>query len=100
MSDAFARQVASELSFAGLNAVTWDSGGGNVGVGICPGDVPPDEVRFFFGTADSTWAGEVLDDEGNTIAGLATTVSSEASEPRAVAAGIIRALADYVMTRP
>jgi hypothetical protein len=74
MSEELCEQVASELSSSGMNAVSWDSGGGTVGVGIAPGDTPPGELRFFFGTAGPTWAGELLDDDGETVGKLHTDV--------------------------
>jgi len=99
-TEAQAEHVARSLRRNGLNAVSWDSGGGMVGIGIAPGGTPPDELRFFFGTADEQWAGEVLAEEGETIAGVATDVDSDESDPEIVAAGIFRALAAYVSHQP
>jgi len=74
------------------------SGGGNVGRGNLPRRCAPVEFGSLWNSRCDM--GRKLDDDGNTIAGLTTTVSSESSQPREVAVGIIRALADYVMTRP
>lgn len=90
-----AEEVARCLRTFGLNAVSWDSGGGMIGVGIAVGDSPPDELRYFFGTAAETWAGEVLDDVGEVETGLTTTVASSVTDAAQVAAGILQALADF-----
>jgi hypothetical protein len=99
MSEELCERVAQELTWSGMNAVSWDSGGGMFGVGIAPGDTPPDELRFFFGTAGSTWAGELLDDDGETIGELHTDVSSDSAQPREIASGVLRAIADFARTR-
>ena len=88
-------QVAEVLRSLGLNALSWDAGGGMVGVGVAPGGTPPDELRFFFGTADSVWAGELLDEEGEVIGSLSTSVPSAEPHPAQIAAGIVQAIGKF-----
>lgn len=99
MSEMLCKQVAEELRLSGLNAVCWDSGGGVFGIGVAPGGTPPDELRFFFGTAGEFWAGEVFDDDGEVADSAITDVPSDSDEPLLVAAGILRALSDRAMSR-
>ncbi|MBE0610055.1 MAG: hypothetical protein IH609_11770 [Dehalococcoidia bacterium] len=90
-------KVAAKLRALGLNAVSWNSGGGVEGVGIAPGGTPPDELLFYFGTADDVWAGEVLSDDGEVTGGVATTVDSASVNPDEIATGILRAIAEYAV---
>jgi hypothetical protein len=95
LDEATAAHIAESLRSFGLNAVSWDSGGGIIGVGIAPGGTPPDELRFFFGTAAETWAGEVLNGDGEVEAGLTTSVPTSTKDTSAIAASILYALADF-----
>jgi hypothetical protein len=98
MSVELVQLVAAQLRQAGLNAVVWDSGGGAIGVGICPGDAPPDSLRFFFGTADANWSGEVIEDDGETVGSIETNVSTQSTEPGEIAAAIILGIGHFVQT--
>ncbi len=91
--DEICDRVATELRALGFNAVSWDSGGGMVGVGIARGDSPPDELTFFFGTAGASWEGEVLDDAGENVGSMTTSVDADSDDPRAIAAAIAQAIA-------
>lgn len=93
-------EVVEILRTCGVNATEWDSGGGMVGIAVCRGDAPPDEASFYFGDADTTWAAEVLDEEGNQIGDLPTGVDTESEDPNALAAGILQALAEYALSLP
>ncbi len=93
-----AEEEARELRRLGLNAVCWDCGGGTQGVGIAPGGTQPDYLRFYFGTAADTWAGEVLDDDGNVVGGIVTSVNSASQDLQVIAAGILDGLADLART--
>jgi len=89
-------QTAEALRAVGLNATTWDSGGGIEGIAIAAGDEPLDEPRFFFGTAGSQWAGEVLEESSY---GVTTDVPASETDPKRIASGIILALSRYVARR-
>lgn len=99
VSEDLCLQVAREMRWAGVNAVPWDSGGGVGGIGIAPGDTPPDEIRFFFGTADSTWAGELLDENGDVAGSLATRVPSTSTDPVQIANAIMMSIASLLLTQ-
>lgn len=99
MSEMLCKQVAEEMRRSGMNAVCWDSGGGVFGVGVARGGTPPDELRFFFGTADAQWEGEVLGEDGEVVEGLHIGIPSESNDPRRIAAGIFRAIADYAQAK-
>ena len=80
---------------AGLNAAAWDSGGSTQGVGINRTENPSDGFALFFGTAGSTWAGEVLDD-GEVVGAVETAIPSESEEVDRIADGIVSAIADFM----
>ncbi len=85
-------QVAGVLQSLGMNAVTWDADGA-VGVGLAPGGTPPEELRFFFGTAASVWSGELFDDEAKSCGRYQPHSRPASREPGIIAAGIVQAIA-------
>jgi hypothetical protein len=87
--------AADILRQRGVNAATWDSGGGMIGIAIGRGGEPMDEPLFFFGTAGPAWAAEVVDEP---LMSLPTDVPSWEGNPSEIARGILVALADHSRT--
>jgi hypothetical protein len=83
--------VVRILRACGLNAAVADTGGGIACIAVASPDGDLSQPRFLFGTAGESWAAEV-DDERS---GLVTTVSSDESDPRPIAFGILEALAHF-----
>lgn len=83
--------VAVLLRQGGVNAGWQDTGGGTYCVVIADADGDVDEPRFWFGTADESWAGQV---DGSPSA-LWTDVPSSENSPERIAEGILAALARF-----
>lgn len=84
-------EVVRILRACGLNAGISDTGGGILCIAVASPDGDLSEPRFMFGTAAEKWAAEVEDEP----AGLVTSVSSTASDPRAIAFGVLEAIARF-----
>jgi hypothetical protein len=86
-------ETVEALRAFGVNAATWDSGGGMEGIAIAADEQSVDEPQFFFGTAGSHWAGEVLEAPSE---GVTTDVPANETDPKRIASGIILALGRYM----
>ena len=76
-----------------FNAQVWHTGGGIFCINV---DVPGRNVVMCWGTADTTWGADVTDIEGDVIDNiLPTDVSSDSTNPEAVAEAISKAVRDY-----
>jgi hypothetical protein len=98
LDESFYEAVASLLRRAGVNAAWQDTGGGTMCIIIADADGASDDPRLVFGTAGEVWAAEVFEDGSSTTQGVQTTVASSTSDPTAVCAGILHALADVVQS--
>lgn len=83
--------IAISLQSVGVNAAVWNTGGDTLCIAVF--GIGEDVPFVVFGTAAGTWAGELLDAEGNGIGSCVLDVSSDSEDAPEIAADIVHAIA-------